>query len=255
MHYAGEGVPQDYAEAVVWYHRAAEQGDRQAQRALGAMYDWGNGVPQNYAEAVKWYRRAAEQGDKQAQRQLAVAYDRGEGVPQNYAEAVKWCRRAAGQGDAVAQVLLGFKYSLGEGVQKDLVLAHMWLNLGTAGLWRGEGRDMAVEQRDKIAEELSPAQLARAQQMARDWRPKPEADPEGVGLADVIRPDGSTASTYEARHTLMALQRDLEHRLELGLVHLLDVRPKMLHQLAHPALHVLGVVPRITLVALHLQSP
>ena len=41
----------------------AEQGDAVAQFNLGVKYDNGQGVPQDYAEAVKWYRKAAEQGD------------------------------------------------------------------------------------------------------------------------------------------------------------------------------------------------
>ena len=63
MYSTGEGVPQDYAEAAVWYRRAAEQGDTSAQVNLGYMYDMGQGVAQDYAEAAVWYRRAAEQGD------------------------------------------------------------------------------------------------------------------------------------------------------------------------------------------------
>jgi TPR repeat protein len=33
-----------------------------AQWGLGVMYSEGLGVPQDYAEGVKWYRRAANQG-------------------------------------------------------------------------------------------------------------------------------------------------------------------------------------------------
>ena len=58
MYANGEGVPQDYAEAVKWYRRAAEQGYAAAQYNLGAVYATARGVPQDYAEAVKWYRRA-----------------------------------------------------------------------------------------------------------------------------------------------------------------------------------------------------
>ena len=36
------------------------------------MYDNGEGVPQDYAEAVKWYRLAAEQGDARAQYNLGL---------------------------------------------------------------------------------------------------------------------------------------------------------------------------------------
>jgi uncharacterized protein len=34
-----------------------------AQNNIGLMYKNGNGVVQDYAEALKWYRLAAEQGN------------------------------------------------------------------------------------------------------------------------------------------------------------------------------------------------
>ena len=71
----GEGVEQDYFEAVKWYRKAAEQGYAFAQYFLGMVYENGEGVSQNYKEAVKWYRLAAEQGDFYAQCNLRVMYE------------------------------------------------------------------------------------------------------------------------------------------------------------------------------------
>ena len=68
----------------------AEQGYAWAQYSLGFAYATGEGVPQDFAEAVRWYRRAAEQGYAEAQNNLGAAYYTGEGVPQDSAEAVRW---------------------------------------------------------------------------------------------------------------------------------------------------------------------
>ncbi|MCX8500810.1 MAG: hypothetical protein ORO03_03835 [Alphaproteobacteria bacterium] len=38
-------MPQDYAQAVSWYRKAAEQGHANAQFNLGIMYGKGQGVP------------------------------------------------------------------------------------------------------------------------------------------------------------------------------------------------------------------
>jgi hypothetical protein len=54
MYYKGHGVPQDYAAAVSWYRKAADQGDANAQGNLGVMYAKGQGVPQDYVQAHKW---------------------------------------------------------------------------------------------------------------------------------------------------------------------------------------------------------
>jgi hypothetical protein len=70
------------------------------------MYYKGNGVPQNYAEALKWFRLAATQGHAKAQSNLGVMYDEGQGVPEDDAGALKWYRLAAAQGNASAQFLL-----------------------------------------------------------------------------------------------------------------------------------------------------
>ena len=55
MHYFGEGVPQDYAEAAKWSRKAAEQGNAMAQSNLGLMYENGHGVPQDDVQAYMWF--------------------------------------------------------------------------------------------------------------------------------------------------------------------------------------------------------
>ena len=110
------------------------------------MYDKGNGVTQDYAEAVKWFRKAAEQGDEVAQFNLGEMYRLGNGVTQDYAEAVKWYRKAAEQGDADAQFNLGAMYDNGKGVLQDTIAAHMWFNIAAANGWQDAAilRDIAA---------------------------------------------------------------------------------------------------------------
>jgi hypothetical protein len=174
MYGEGKGVPQDDAEAVKWHRLAAEQGFALGQLNLGLMYDTGKGVPQDYAEALKWYRLAAEQGLAQAQFNLGIMYGEGKGVPQDYAEALKWYRLAAEQGYANAQYILGLSYFIGKGMPQDFVQAHMWVNLAAARFPASETktRDLAVENCDLFASEMTPEQLAEAQRLAREWKPK-----------------------------------------------------------------------------------
>ncbi len=167
----GQGVQQDYAEAVKWFRRAAEQGDANAQYNLGAMYGNGNCVPQDYAEAVKWYRSAAEQGDSDAQFILGVMYNKGHGVPPDYSEAVKWFRHAAEQGDANAQFILGVMYGESRGVPRDNVQAYKWFDL-VASQYSALERERAVLYRDFVAAKMTQAQIAEAQKLAREWKPK-----------------------------------------------------------------------------------
>jgi TPR repeat protein len=76
----------------------ANQGAAYAQFNLGVMYDNGEGVPENDAEAVRWFRKAADQGHTKAQFNLGTMYDNGEGVPENHVRAYVWLSMAKTQG-------------------------------------------------------------------------------------------------------------------------------------------------------------
>ncbi len=128
----GQGVPQDYNDAVKWFRRAAEQNDPVAQCYLGVCYMTGAGVPQEYTEAARWLREAAEQGDPAAQFNLGLLYETGQGLPQNYAEAIKWYREAAQRGYPAAQFNLGVFY-VGVGGMKGTTInqaLEVWIRFG-----------------------------------------------------------------------------------------------------------------------------
>jgi len=157
----------DYATVLLIFRQFADQGDAVAQVNLVVIYERGKGVPQDYASAVKWFRKAAEQGDTTAQYIVGDMYDKGLGVTEDYAAAVRWYRKAANQGYAPAQTNLGFMYSIGQGVTLDLVQAHMWYNLAAA-----QGKKDTGELRDLLAKQMTPAQIAKARRLAREWKPK-----------------------------------------------------------------------------------
>ena len=58
-------------------------------------------------------------------------------------------------------------YATGKGVPQDYVRAHMWFNLSAA-----QGIQHAERARDNIATRLTPAQIAEAQKLAREWQSK-----------------------------------------------------------------------------------
>ncbi len=126
----------DYATALREWHPLAKQGNAKAQSNLGLMYYNGQGVTQDYAKAVKWYRKAAEQGNARAQNNLGLMYGKGLGVPQDY------------------------------------VQAHMWFNIAASRHPLGRDRDTAVKNRDLAASRMTPAQIAEAEKLAQEWKPK-----------------------------------------------------------------------------------
>ncbi len=202
MYAKGKCVPQDYKEAVKWYTKAAEQGLAGAQFLLGTIYAEGRGVPQDYKEAIKWFTRVAkqgfawenvadhklaevqfnlaEQGYAEAQFNLGVMYDNGRGVPQDYKEAVKWYTKAAEQGLAEAQYNMGVMYADGEGVAEDYVEAYKWWNLAAA-----QGNEDAKKNRDIIRQKMSAEQIAEAQRLSKEFKPKIQ----GQAASDILNPE------------------------------------------------------------------
>ena len=117
----------------------------------------------DYATALREWRPLAKQGDAVAQLNLGNMYRKGQGVPQNDKTAVRWYRLAAEQGNADAQTNLGVMYGMGTGVIRDDVYAHMWFNIAASS-----GNKRAVKNRDIAAKNMTPSQLEKAQDLARE---------------------------------------------------------------------------------------
>ena len=152
----------DYTAAVEEWFPLAESGHKQAQRALGLMFNEGF-AEVDKAKAAKWFRMAAEQGDDYSQYELAELHRWGTGVVQDYAEALKWYFASAKQGYKLAQDRLGYMYKEHSDNPKSNLLAHMWYNIAAANGTHDSGR-----LRDQIASSMTNADISKAQAMARE---------------------------------------------------------------------------------------
>ena len=67
----GEGGAKSEADAVLWFHDAAEAGHLDAQYNLGVVHAEGIGTPQDLATALFWFQIAARAGDTGAEQEVA----------------------------------------------------------------------------------------------------------------------------------------------------------------------------------------
>lgn len=125
----------------------------------------------DYETALQLLRPFADDGRADAEYALGFMYFSGKGVSRDYAEAAKWIRLAAEQGRAEAQYALGRLYLNGQGVTPDNVLAYMWFDLAAAQGTQAAATQAAATARDGVARQMTPEQIAQAQQLARDWKP------------------------------------------------------------------------------------
>jgi TPR repeat protein len=158
--------------------KEAEQGNAQAQYALGGAYYNGKGVARDPVEGAKWLLKAAEQGYAPAQCDLGAMYEKGVGVEQSYQDTLKWFPKAAEQGDILAQHNLGTIYARGfrdksvgffyrvalANATVDRVEAYKWFSLAA-----NKGFDRSIKDRAFIAKRMTEHQIARAQQLVLEF--------------------------------------------------------------------------------------
>jgi TPR repeat protein len=177
VHYfQGDGVPQDDAEAARWLFLAAEQEHPDAQNKIGFLRAQGRGVPKDDAKAALWYRRAAELGNAKGQFNFGLACDEGRGVPEDPKQATDWWLRAAAQGHTGAQLKLALAYSMGRGVGRNPALALFFAEIVSSRLPEDAPparRQGVIELRDSLASALPAEQAAEARQAAAAWQPEP----------------------------------------------------------------------------------
>ena len=166
MYDLGQGVPQNFTEALKWYQRSASQGNAAAQNNLGIMYLNGSGTSQDNFEGAKWIQMSANQGYAKGEMNLGLLFADGTGVARNSVSAVYWLRKAAEQGDPRAEERMGETYAKGEIVTWDYIEAYKWFSLAAA-----QGDTDAIKERDDLAEKMTVQGIAEGQRLASSFVP------------------------------------------------------------------------------------
>lgn len=164
LYATGLGTVQSDSEALVWFTKAAHEGDADAQNNLGVIYAKG-GTKATREQAIKWYLEAARRGHRAAQQNLValnndnlerkvaapasseqvqqkayngeplyqflfgMSYLVGNGTQEvdDYA-AVNWIQKAADQGYPPAEYQLGLLYLDGRGLTPSPDAAYLWIS-------------------------------------------------------------------------------------------------------------------------------
>lgn len=144
----------------------AQQGDQQAQFFLAKRLQKGQGVVQNFQQAIQWYTIAARQNIAPAQLNLAMMYIRGEGVAPNAQQARYWLEKAAKLGDNRASYTLAML----DEKERKMVDAYKWYDLASRdGMLSNEVRSRAQSKIGQLALNLSSQDIANARRLADSW--------------------------------------------------------------------------------------
>ena len=208
LYLRGLGVVQDYVEAHKWLGLASSMGEIEAAKerdalavkmtgdqiaragerafaelrsasargvpwamlAIGRLHVRGTGILQDYVQGYKWLFLATSAGVEAAanERDALAAKMAPDRVAKAQQEAVSELQTAAERGDRRSMLMLGRLQLDGLGVVQDYVEAHKWFNLAAS-----KGETDALSARDSLAAKMTLVQIARAQELASGWRPRP----------------------------------------------------------------------------------
>ncbi len=172
MYNNGIGTQQDTRQAFGWFEKSAAAHNPLGAYKLGCYYA-GQGagvVAANEAEALKYKLVAAEEGYSLAQHDVAVVYaQKG-----NFEAAVKWLKLASDQGYERSLYGLSSSYHEGKGVPQDLTLALAYYKLSML-VADADLTDSRKAVLDEMIARMSDVDLARAQKIVLEWKPRPTA--------------------------------------------------------------------------------
>jgi TPR repeat protein len=184
MYVRGLGVTKDSKRAVELYRQAASKGLPDAETQLGVMYSVGSGVPLDLPQALGWFQKASIQGYGPAQSFLGTAYLQGQGTNVDVDAAVKWLTAAAEREVPSGQYVLASLYLRGIGVRKDWSQALAWLKICASNASNADTpesddvfRGLAGKKAEVLAASMTPAQIAKTEELIRQFHPLPVSGP------------------------------------------------------------------------------
>jgi len=151
---SGLGVSINDAQAVYWFHKGAEQGNKRCEYQLANCYEKGWGVPKDPDMAGKLYDLASQQGTNNASPfSSAIGTSEGPDVisdwvnqgkaalgTKEYSKAYVLFQKAANAGNVDGELLLGGCYLVGAGTKRNPTTAVKWFRKAAdTGNPKGEG--------------------------------------------------------------------------------------------------------------------
>lgn len=161
---------QDKAAGVAWLTRAADAGNLGGRNLLAAAYMRGQGVAQDDTRAFALFSQTAAAGNAIGQMELGYLYTAGRGVPQDKYQGLQWTVKSAEQGNAIALGNIANAYFQGQVLARDLERAAYFLALANQRSNPFERSELAGVSRD-IRQAVSADDLTRAARSAQRWSP------------------------------------------------------------------------------------
>ncbi|KAJ3255696.1 hypothetical protein HK103_006138 [Boothiomyces macroporosus] len=166
---SGRSVDVDYHQSLKWFTLAAEKGHAPSQNNLAYLFEHGLGQDEDYKSALYWYQKSCNQKYPPAQNNLAFLYMNGKGVAKDSKMAFNLYTLSAAQGYVEAQHHLARCYLVGEGTEQDIKQAHYWYGMAAAAGNPNSYNDLGLCYEYGIGVPLDKMQALQNYQMAANF--------------------------------------------------------------------------------------
>jgi TPR repeat protein len=125
----GIGFKQIDEQALIYFRKAVEGGYAKAALNIALMYKYGHGVKQDYSKFIEWLEKAGEMGYENADYFLGYSFYKGQGKKQNYRTAFQYFEKGAEKGNAACIYMLSLCYYHGRGIERDADKGKYWMEI------------------------------------------------------------------------------------------------------------------------------
>lgn len=175
----------DIDTAIKWKKLAARNGHNAAQYSLGEIYETGTSlfykgepVKTDIDQAIKWYKMSAKNNNINAVLSLAEIYFNDDTIKNNYRSALEYFNKTIeidprGGNAYLSYYYLGMMYENGFSLPRDYSMAYAYFNISST--YRHGELDWVIKAKnrlDSLESKMTPSQIERGQQWAREWNRK-----------------------------------------------------------------------------------
>ena len=156
-------------EALIWYEKAAENGDTDAAYIAAIMYAENFEIKPDSAKAAALLKQAAKGGHAAAMADYGLLVYQGNGAEKSATKAAQWFRKSAIAGDAEGRFLYAFTLAKGDGVTQNYEDAYYWLVRAQADSGKTGADDYdrsRGELRQRLEQNVDASTLERARKRA-----------------------------------------------------------------------------------------
>lgn len=148
------GLEKNRSQAIYWYKKAADLGEKESMDKIAQMYAKGRFLPKNPDKAQFYFEKLAAIDNSYCFKISSFYADGSNGFHRDDAMAIKWLERGAQNADDSTKLYVAWRYWKGFETPQDLTKAIYWCSQVSANAPKGEAAEKAIFGAFRVAQKM-----------------------------------------------------------------------------------------------------